>query len=123
MVVAQSFFVLLLFQLLGESISRFAHIPVPGPVIGMMLLAAWYIGRRREPGAAVASTADSLLGVLGLLFVPAGVGIVANLALLRAAWLPITVAMVGSTLLTLLVTAWIMHYAARRSPGREQTPR
>ena len=119
MAVARAFFVLLLFQLLGELISKLARIPVPGPVLGMVLLAALYIARRREPSLEVASTADSLLRVLGLLFVPAGVGIVANLPLLRAAWLPITVALAGSTLVTLLVTAWIMHWAASRSKLKE----
>ena len=59
--------------------------------------------------------ADGLLGWLPLLFVPAGVGIVANLALLRSAWLPISVALLGSTFLTLITTAWIMHRLGRRA--------
>lgn len=116
----RSVFILLLFQLMGEGVSRFAHIPLPGPVIGMALLTAWYIGRRCEPDPAVAATADDLLGVLGLLFVPAGVGIVANLTLLRSAWLPLSVALVLSTLLTLLITASIVHRLDRGpSPSAE----
>jgi holin-like protein len=48
------------------------------------------------------------------------VGIVANLALLRSAWLPISVALVGSTFLTLVTTAWIMHrYGQRASIHQE----
>ena len=88
--------------------------PIPGPVLGMALLAAFYIVRKREPGTAMQKTANGLLTWLGLLFVPAGVGIVANLALLRAAWLPITVALIVSTLLTMIITAWTMHRFARR---------
>ncbi len=98
-----------------------AHIPIPGPVLGMVMLAGWYVLRRREPEAALQEAADGLLGWLGLLFVPAGVGIVANLALLRAAWLPISVSLIGSTLLTLLVTAWIMHRFGRRALGTPRT--
>jgi putative effector of murein hydrolase LrgA (UPF0299 family) len=108
-------FLLLLFQLAGEALRAATHILVPGPVIGMILLAAWYILRRRDPEPALEQAADGLLSWLGLLFVPAGVGIVANLALLRTAWLPISVALVGSTFLTLLTTAWIMHRFARRA--------
>jgi holin-like protein len=107
-------FILLLFQLAGEILRAATHIEVPGPVIGMILLAAWYILRRRAPEPALEQAADGLLSWLGLLFVPAGVGIVANLALLRAAWLPISVALIGSTFLTLLTTAWIMHHLGRR---------
>lgn len=114
MAVLRSFFLLLIFQLAGEVLRTTAHIPVPGPVLGMVLLAAWYGLRRGAPLAEMEQTADGLLGWLGLLFVPAGVGIFANFALLRSAWLPISVALVGSTLLTLVVTASIMHRLGRR---------
>ena len=120
--VARSFFILLLFQLLGEAVSRFAHLPVPGPVIGMVLLAGWYIARRREPSEQLSSTADGLLSILGLLFIPAGVGIVANLPLLRSAWLPITVALIGSTLLTLIATAAVMQWASRKEASGTLPP-
>jgi holin-like protein len=116
----KSIFILLLFQLTGEALRAVTHTKVPGPVIGMILLAAFYILRRREPSPALEHAADGLLSWLGLLFVPAGVGIVANLALLRSAWLPISVALVGSTFLTLVTTAWIMHrYGQRASIHQE----
>ena len=115
MSVIQSIFILLLFQLAGELLSGLTHIPVPGPVVGMMLLAAFYNLRRREPSPALQHAADGLLNWLGLLFVPAGVGIVANLALLRSAWLPISVALIGSTFITLVTTAWIMHRFGNRA--------
>jgi len=115
MSVIQSIFILLLFQLAGELLSGLTHIPVPGHVVGMMLLAAFYILRRREPSPALQHAADGLLNWLGLLFVPAGVGIVANLALLRSAWLPISVALIGSTFITLVTTAWIMHRFGNRA--------
>lgn len=108
MEILRSFFLLLLFQLAGEATRKLAHIPIPGPAIGMVLLAAWYILRRRDPEPALEQTANTLLSWLGLLFVPAGVGIIANLALLRAAWLPITLGLLGSTVATLLTTAWLM---------------
>ncbi len=107
-------FILLLFQFLGEVLHALARMPVPGPVLGMLLLAGWYTVRRREPPPAMQQTANGLLGSLALLFVPAGVGIVANLPLLRAAWLPITLSLVGSTLVTLTGTAWLMHRLSRR---------
>jgi putative effector of murein hydrolase LrgA (UPF0299 family) len=115
MTMLKAIFVLLIFQLAGEALRAVTHIKVPGPVIGMVLLAAWYILRRRDPEPALEQAADGLLGWLGLLFVPAGVGIIANLALLRSAWLPISVALLGSTFLTLITTAWIMHRLGRRA--------
>lgn len=104
---------LLLFQTAGEALRKATHMPVPGPVLGMVMLAAWYILRGKEPEEPLQQTADGQLRWLGLLFVPAGVGIVANLALVRSAWLPISVSLVCSTVLTLAVTAWIMHRRGR----------
>jgi holin-like protein len=115
MLMIKPIFILLLFQLAGESLRALTHTQIPGPVIGMILLAAFYILRRREPSLPLQQAADGLLSWLGLLFVPAGVGIIANLALLRSAWLPISVALIASTFLTLITTAWIMHRFGRRA--------
>ena len=56
---------------------------------------------------------NGLLGMLSLLFVPAGVGVMQHLDLIAGAWLPIAVAVVGSTALTMLVTAAVMHGVQR----------
>ncbi len=109
-------FSLLFCQLAGEVLSRLCDLPIPGPVLGMLLMATWYGLRRKEPSRPMRHASDALLRWLGLLFVPAGVGIVANLSLLQAAWLPVTVALVGSTMLTLLTTALLMQWLSR---GRE----
>jgi holin-like protein len=111
--VLSALLVLLVCQLAGEVLRTVLHIPVPGPVLGMLLLAGSYAVRRRDPGKPMRHAADGLLRWLGLLFVPAGVGVVANLDLLRAAWLPVVVALFGSTLLTLLTTALLMHWLVR----------
>ena len=109
-----SFATLLLFQLAGELLHAMLHLPLPGPVIGMALLTAFLLAKGGvEP--ALAATADQLLSMLGLLFVPAGVGIITNLALLRSAWLPLTASLVLSTVLTLIVTAGVMHLLIKRS--------
>jgi hypothetical protein len=67
--------VLLLFQLLGEVLSHLLALPVPGPVVGMVLLLL-ALELRLPQREGLRSTASGLLGVLSILFVPAGVGIV-----------------------------------------------
>jgi putative effector of murein hydrolase LrgA (UPF0299 family) len=114
MAILRSFLVLLLAQLAGEGLHRALHLPLPGPVLGMALLAAVLLLRRRAPDAALVKTSNGLLTWLGLLFVPAGAGIVANLSLLRSAWLPIAVALLLSTVLTANVTALVMQWLMRR---------
>lgn len=109
---------LLLFQLAGEGLAHGLGLPIPGPVLGMGLLFG-YLLWRGEPSAALTRTADGFLGILSLLFVPAGVGLVQHLHLLRAEWLPIAVAVVFGTALTLALTAGIFALLSRAtSPKR-----
>jgi holin-like protein len=98
--------VLLVCQLAGELVTRGLDLPVPGPVVGMViLLAALSVARQRPAG--VEAAADRLLANLSLLFIPAGVGITKYLGLIADEWVPILVALVASTLVTLAVTAAI----------------
>jgi holin-like protein len=115
MAVLRSFLVLLVAQFAGEALHRVLHLPLPGPVLGMALLAAALLLRKREPDAALVETSNALLAWFGLLFIPAGAGVVANLGLLRASWLPILVALVASTLLTAAVSALVMRALQRRT--------
>jgi len=112
---------LLVCQLAGEIFTRSLGLPVPGPVIGLALLAAGAIVHARINGAEtfaienteLGATASALLGSLGLLFVPAGVGIVQQLPLIGAHALAIFAALLISTVLTLLVTAYVFIFVKR----------
>jgi putative effector of murein hydrolase LrgA (UPF0299 family) len=86
-------------------------------VIGMMLLAAGLAVRERRTEQTGPTPLDRLSGLLlkhmGLLFVPAGVGLVAAAGLLKRDWLPIAGGVVGSTVLSLAVTGFVMHRITR----------
>jgi putative effector of murein hydrolase LrgA (UPF0299 family) len=110
--------ILLVYQLVGEVTARLAHLPVPGPVIGMGLLFLTLLWRGGVPES-FAATARGLLGHLSLLFVPAGVGVMLHARLLQAEWPAITASLVGSTIITIAVTALIMTRLDRR---REDLP-
>jgi len=104
---------LLLCQSIGEATSRLAHLPLPGPVIGMLillLLLRWKVVR--EP---VAAAADALLAHLSLLFVPVGVGVMTHMALISQYGLRLLLALVLSTWIGLLVTALVLRATLRRS--------
>lgn len=98
---------LLVCQLIGTLVAHAAGWPIPGPVIGLVLLLGLLIWRG-GPSARLQETSHGLLKQLGLLFVPAGVGIVNELHVLRTDWLAIVVAVPISTLLALAVTGLLM---------------
>lgn len=105
-------------QLAGELITRFLGLPVPGPVAGMAILFTLLAVKGSVP-TQIGKVADVLLKHLALLFVPAGVGVMAHLPLLGRDLLPISVALVGSTVLTIAVTAVVMARLARASAKQE----
>ena len=106
------FAMLLVCQLLGEVTVRGLGLPIPGPVLGLVLLVCAAAVMRRatgddrfvDPAAPLGRVADGLLSILALLFVPAGVGVVQYLGLIGEQAIAIGVALVASTVLTLLAT-------------------
>lgn len=106
---------LLVFQLIGEVLARSLDLPVPGPVLGMLLLFLALL-LRGGPGAELRTTSQNLLQHLSLLFVPAGTGIMVHLHRVADEWLPLLLSLLISTLATLVVTALTMKLC-QRSPA------
>jgi holin-like protein len=104
--------VLVLCQFAGEVIARGVGLPLPGPVVGLLLLLGILIARG-GPTDDLRDTSNGLLRHLSLLFVPAGVGIVTQLDALERNWVAIVVAIVVSTTLGLAVTGWVMQRLSR----------
>lgn len=103
---------LLLTQLAGETLSRALGLPLPGPVLGMVLILALFAAVPRMV-AVVRPVAQGILGHMSLLFVPAGTGIVGHIDRLSAQGLPILVAVIGSTLLAIAAGALVFTAVAR----------
>ena len=108
-----AFTVLLLFQCLGEGIVFLLQLPIPGPVAGMLLLMAALIAWPPLEKQ-VEEAANTLLSHLSLLFVPAGVGIVASAASGSGHWFAILASTVASTVLTLALTGLLLRGLGRK---------
>ena len=98
---------LLVFQSVGELLARGLRLPLPGPVIGMVLL----LLALRWPAVQkpVSETAEFLLSHLSLLFVPVGVGVMTHLSLVSQYGARMLAVVVLSTLAGLAVTALMLH--------------
>jgi putative effector of murein hydrolase LrgA (UPF0299 family) len=99
-------------QLAGEIVVRALAWPVPGPVLGLLLLLVLLLARDRFKPLAVGplrdqgveQTSKGLLAHLSLLFVPAGVGVVQKLDLIAEYGIAVMVILAVSVVITLLVT-------------------
>jgi len=106
--------VLVLCQLAGEAIVRLFGLPLPGPVAGMVIL---FIGLLIKGGVPkpLDRVTRGILGNLGLLFVPASVGVMVQTDILVAEAGPIAAAVLISTPLTMVVSGLTMQWLDRRA--------
>ncbi|WP_440694509.1 CidA/LrgA family protein [Candidatus Pelagibacter sp. HIMB109] len=113
----RGFFVILLFQLIGEVIQKFFALVIPGPVIGLIFLLFTLIYLRRvkmkkilNVKKDVMSTATAITSYLSLLFVPIGVGVVMHISYLEKNLYQVLGVVVIGTMLTVGITAKLMEY-------------
>jgi len=99
--------IFLVFQFVGELIARGLTLPIPGPVVGLVLLFVC-LALRPSLSTPLTQTAEALHSHMSLLFVPAGVGVSLYYPQLAREWLAILAALVISTLVGLAVTAWVL---------------
>ncbi|MGE4250136.1 MAG: CidA/LrgA family protein [Parvibaculaceae bacterium] len=109
----EAFALLLLCQLAGEILSHGLGLPMPGPVIGLLILFAGLVIAQNFGKVDAVSVNDTALGRatggllqhLSVLFVPAGVGVIDHLNLLQTYGPILFLAIFVSTALSLAVTA------------------
>jgi putative effector of murein hydrolase LrgA (UPF0299 family) len=121
---------ILLCQLAGEVVVRGFALPMPGPVVGLMLLLGLLLARDRFAALArgplqqggVETVSKNMLAHLSLLFVPAGVGVVQKLDLIAAHGLAIVAVLAISVVVTLLVTVATFLLASRLMARKRSSP-
>ena len=119
---------LLIFQLIGEIIAYATGGVVPGPVIGMALIAvalgvtagrpSWGSPGPSKLTNSIVEASNALLANLGVLFVPAGVGVIQHFGLITERGLALLAVIVLSTLATMIATVWAFLAAKRLMGGR-----
>ena len=101
------FTILLLFQFVGTMLSQFLHLPLPGGLTGLVLLAIT-LATGLLPMHFVEQTADALLSEMSLFFIPASVGLILYADLLLQNSVAIILTVLLSTLIVLCLTGKIV---------------
>lgn len=112
------FLQLLIFQAIGELISKFLIPFIPGPVIGLVLLLA-FLRRLGAVPQKIDLVGGTILQHLGLLFIPASVGVVMFLPLLKEHLLAVSMALILSVVATIWVTAIVLKLFDANRQGDE----
>lgn len=118
---AAAFAVLVVCNAAGGFAASLLRLPVPGTVIGILILLAGFgvAGRIPEP---VRRLAVFLLRHLNLFYIPAGVGVMAYAGLVRQDLIPIVAALVGGTFAALVAGAFAFQWTAKLTGNVGERP-
>ncbi len=107
---------LLACQLVGEVLVRGAGLPLPGPVLGLILMLA-LLALRPGLEEKLRPTTSVILANLSLLFVPAGVGVIGNIEVLADDWAALLAILLVSTLAAMLTSVGTFLLVRRLTEG------
>ncbi|MGH2319123.1 CidA/LrgA family protein [Planococcus sp. SE5232] len=107
------------FYLIGEGVQDFFNIPLPGSIVGFLLLFAALM-LKIYPLQWIDSGAHFLLAFLSLYFIPATVGVVEYGELFSGKGMLLIPIVIISTFLTMAAAGWVSQYTAKASPERKE---
>lgn len=108
----QGLIVLLSAQLVGEILAQLLHLPIPGPVIGMLLLFTGLM-LRGGPSRPLARLSHALIRYLPLILIPPSVALMDHLPLLREQIPLLATVIIGSTIAALILSALLGRHLLR----------
>jgi holin-like protein len=113
----KQFSIILSIYFLGELIQKASGLPIPGNVIGMLILFfGLYTGIIKLN--MIDKISEFLLDNLAFFFLPAGISLITCFALLEGKWTAVLVVSLISTIITLAVTGLTVEFV-QRSLGRK----
>lgn len=111
----RQFFIILAFSFAGEVLHALIPMQVPASIYGLVLLfIALLAGWLKLPQ--IRETANLLITVMPLMFIPAGVGLLESWGELRTILLPVCVIVVVSTILVMGISGMVTQAMIRKSP-------
>ncbi len=112
---------LVVFQLLGTLLSVLLLPQLPGPILGMLLL-LFFLMLRGRVGEPLAEASTNLLRYLPLMLVPPATAVMLHVDLIAREIWAIAGALVGSVLLSMAFTGWLMQRLIERQARRRGEP-
>jgi holin-like protein len=109
----RQFLIILIVCFTGEVLSKVVHIPLPGSIIGMILLFICLISGILKLEM-IEEISKFLLDHLAFFFIPAGVGLLAYVGILKENLMPILVICFITTFLVMIVTGWTVQLIKER---------
>lgn len=104
---------------LGELLKFLLPLPVPASIYGLVLMFA-ALAAGVIPLGEVEETADFLIAVMPMMFIPAGVGLMVEWDALRGILVPFAVIVLVTTVVVMAVTGRVTQWVIRREDKRRK---
>lgn len=109
----RQFLIIILVSCIGELLNHFIPLPIPASIYGLVLMLALLVCKIL-PLDAVKETAEFLVNIMPIMFIPAAVGLLAYWTELKEFLIPVCVISVVSTVLVMLSTGKITDFIMKR---------
>ena len=111
--------IIMIFSFLGEFLHEVLPLPVPASIYGLVLLfVALLAGGVKEEQ--IKETADFLVEIMPLLFIPAGVGLMTKWGALKKLLLPFAFIVILGTIFTMVVAGKVTEWIIKRKGVKEK---
>ena len=100
--------------LLGEFLESSFNLPIPGNILGMIILFVLLYTKIVKVDN-ISSITDFLLDHLAFFFIPAGVGLMTSIGIIEATWLQLLVVCLSTTTIIIASTGIIVQVISKKS--------
>lgn len=111
--------IILIIYLLGEFLSSFFKLPVPGNIIGMIILFLMLCFNVIKIDN-ISNVSNFLLDHLAFFFIPAGVGLMTSLNIIKSNWLQLLVVCLCTTIIIIASTGLIVQFVSKKSKDNKK---
>lgn len=103
--------------LLGELLSSLPHLPIPGNILGMVILFILLCTKVVKVDN-ISNVTNFLLDHLSFFFIPAGVGLMASIGIIKSTWWQILVVCIATTIIVMGATGIIVQTISRKAKDK-----
>ena len=100
--------------LVGELLSTSLHLPIPGNILGMVILFILLFTKIVKVDN-ISNVTNFLLDHLAFFFIPAGVGLMASLGIIKSTWWQLLIVCILTTTIIIGVTGIIVQSISRKT--------
>lgn len=112
----KQFLIIIIVSCIGEVLNYYIPLPIPASIYGLIIMLLLLISKK-IPLHAVKETAEFLINIMPVMFIPAAVGLIVYWKLLKQMLLPFCVITILSTILVFFVTGKVTDYVIKKKEG------